>query len=657
MKTLKIDNFRKLFMLVLLLVCMFSTSVLAQITEGLNSVNVYPVNVSFTGDVQALTAVIPEGQEKADEDSEYVLLREQKDKLGYRHFRMEQRYKGIAVIGAQLVFHVNSSGMIYYVSGKNAPGLDISVKPALSEESALQIGLDDQADVSNKEVTRDPALVIINTRLAYHFVISSKLDSDPAQVHYFVGAQTGDIIHKYDNIQYTPLSSVSSHVTVDGNRLSGEDGSNVSMEGWKQDGGNYFLFNTGTGSTAGKWGIYDTDAFAWEQNPTSSWGSSDPASISAGKNIEDTQEYVTDVLGRDSFDDGGAFARLNVHEGFNYVNAYWDGSDFHFGDGDGVTADPLTTLDIVAHEYGHAITDYTSDLIYSYESGALNESFSDILGGAVEFHVQFDGTSSYPSSNPGESDFLMGEDCWLSKEALRDMRNPHRYQDPSCYKGTHWYTGSGDNGGVHTNSGVQNFVYYLLAEGGTGNNDGNEYNITGLGREAAAEIAMRANTVYLVPSSQYADSRDAWIQAADDLNHDIQTVVDVWDAAWCEETPIDSPSGQVNNYTLGNWVLCKNRTTGSGWQPGGVSGSSWDCGGLTTYEGDEVLVILNGNAGDQSPSGQVGNYTLSMVLCKNRTTGSAWALGGISDSSWDCGSLATSNGDEVRVILIGESSL
>ncbi len=105
----------------------------------------------------------------------------------------------------------------------------------------------------------------------------------------------------------------------------------------------------------------------------------------------------------------------------------------------------------------------------------------------------------------------MGEDCWLpaGSSALRDMQDPQRLGQPSYYHGTYWYFGPNDNGGVHTNSGVANFAYYLLAMGGSGTNDGLSYNIIGIGEPAAAAVALRANYHYHTPGAQYADARTA----------------------------------------------------------------------------------------------------------------------------------------------------
>ena len=173
----------------------------------------------------------------------------------------------------------------------------------------------------------------------------------------------------------------------------------------------------------------------WEQQPSSDWGTSDQHATSCGYNFEIIQSYVMDELGplgRNSYDDAGALAHVNVHMtgGYCPVNAWWDSFNqtLNFCDGDGDNSNELCVLDVAAHEYGHAITDFTSGLTYQYESGALNESFSDIMGACVEFASQPPGTAVYPSATPGYSDWLIGEDAWLPNpgDALRDMRDPQR---------------------------------------------------------------------------------------------------------------------------------------------------------------------------------------------------------------------------------------
>jgi len=461
------------------------------------------------------------------------ILKEQKDPLGFRHIRTIQKYKNIPVVGAEVIIHINNKDTVYMINGKYQPDLDIDVTPKISDKKALEIGLSEQSGKSGVHIGKQPSLVIYDKKLAWFYTIEYD-GSEPGNVYYYVDAKTGKLLNSYNSIKYAaPSQANGAAANVTGDRLSGEDGSNVTIAGFKEDtsgSNNYFLY-----SFDNKWGIYDTDVDDWEQQASSAWGSADPAAVSCANNMEATQNYVSTILNRNSFDNNGAFARSDVHVGDNYVNAYWDGNKFNFGDGDGTTANPLTVLDVSAHEYGHAITQYTSNLEYQNESGALNEAYSDILGTAVEFNVQSDGTSAYPDAVAGESDWLMGEDCWVSDTALRDMKDPQRYNQPSYYMGTNWYSGTSDNGGVHTNSGVANFAFYLLAEGGAGSNDGHDYNITGIGIPQAAAVALRANYVYHTSTTDYAAAREDWIQAAEDLGYNTQTVADVWTACGVEK--------------------------------------------------------------------------------------------------------------------------
>jgi len=200
-----------------------------------------------------------------------------------------------------------------------------------------------------------------------------------------------------------------------------------------------------------------------------------------------------------------------------------------YGDGDGVNFTPLVCLDVVGHEITHGVTQYSANLRYLGESGALNESFSDIFGNEVEFAKE-----GVPGSGTGN--WRMGEDITPSGLGIRNMQNPNEFNDPDTYLGTYWVTtGSGDAGGVHTNSGVQNFWFYLLCEGGSGTNDhGNAYNVSAIGFTKAAAIAYRNLTVYLTPSSNYYAARVGAINSAIDLygagSPEVQAVMDAWDA-------------------------------------------------------------------------------------------------------------------------------
>jgi thermolysin len=475
-----------------------------------------------TGSFDVTKSIIPDKSiGSRDSISTATIVRSRVDKTGKAHIRMAQKYRGLRVIGAEFVVHVNELNNVYQINGKYLPDLNISTSPSISTDASLQIGLDEQQGNASLNVSHDPELVIYAGRLAYFYIIEYERPAI-GQWYYYVDAQTGSVLNSYDNIQYgPPTSGDGSHQTISGSRLSGEDGSVVTMQGWYDNPtGNYFMMNFNE-----LWTIGDADAGNdWEQQASSNWGTSDRAAVSAGNNFEAIQGFVSDVMSMNSFNDAGAEAIAIVHEGTDYVNAYWNGSAFYFGDGDGVNANPLSVLDVAAHEYGHALTDYSSDLVYQYESGALNEAYSDIFGTTVEFWIQPDGTSSYPSSIPGRADWLMGEDAWLAGEALRNLRDPLSYSYPSYYLGTYWHWDDTDDGGVHTNCMPLEFAFYLLTEGGSGTNDGHAYNVTGVGLEKAAETAMAANLSYHTSTDDYPDARQAWIDSATDRDFDVSAV-------------------------------------------------------------------------------------------------------------------------------------
>ena len=214
----------------------------------------------------------------------------------------------------------------------------------------------------------------------------------------------------------------------------------------------------------------------------------------------------------------------------------------------------------MAHEYGHAVDAAEANLEYQGESGALDESFADIYGCLVEEYAL------------GSNDWLMGEERCTG--AIRNIGNPNDEGDPDTYGGTYWAStaqGAADEGGVHTNSGVQNFWFYLLSNGGSGTNDhGWGYGITGIGTSAAGQIAYRNHTTYLTSNSNYASARQGAIQAAADLfgNCSVQQqqTANAWRAVgvgptiWYEDLTInDSPPFF---YVAGTWYATGTITSG-----------------------------------------------------------------------------------------------
>lgn len=260
-------------------------------------------------------------------------------------------------------------------------------------------------------------------------------------------------------------------------------------------------------------------------------GSWDGVGLSAHWGAEATYDYYSDNFGRNSVDDMGFPLQNYVHAGVNFNNAFWDGERMTYGDGDGINYNPLVSIDIIAHELTHGVTEFTSNLFYSAESGALNESFSDIFGNMVEFQEE-----GLPGSGTGS--WRMGEDMTINGPGgIRNMENPNEFGQPDTYYGSFWFpvNSTTDNGGVHINSGVQNFWFYLLSTGGSGTNDkGFSYNVTGIGTDNAASIAYHNNTSFLTPFSNYYSARQGSIACAEALfgvgSQEAISTADAWDA-------------------------------------------------------------------------------------------------------------------------------
>jgi len=493
-----------------------------------------------------------------DAEKEFKAGKAQSDSLGFTHVRVKQMHEGLDVVGGGLIVHFDKDGNAYEVNGQYVPDIDVDVVPGIGAADAGRMAFQDLVALGKPagSIEKAPELVVYARgaapRLAYALtIVYADTGSGAGRWRYWIDASNGAVLLRYNDIHdIAPPTSNGGPSTITGNVLAGEGGGSRSVVGWRENTGIYYLHSAGL-----RWQVYNVASSGYADNGTyafrynNAWGSSDPAEMSLGVGFDAVQAYFMNVHGRNSFDDAGALARANVHLGINYVNAYWNGYDFSFGDGDNVTATALGVLDVAGHEFTHAVTEYSANLTYAYESGALNESFSDIFGACVEFYGQPDGRGAYPGVSRGRSDWLLGEDCWLSSTALRDMRNPANAatvgagnEQPTRYLGNFWYSGPMDNGGVHQNSGVQNFFFYLLCEGGTGNNEGINYNVTGIGIANAEKVAYRALTVYFTSDTDHQGARLAWVSAAMDLD---PTWVPSVSAAW-RAVGVNAPRAELS---------------------------------------------------------------------------------------------------------------
>jgi hypothetical protein len=178
-------------------------------------------------------------------------------------------------------------------------------------------------------------------------------------------------------------------------------------------------------------------------------------------------EFLQEKLGRSSINNGKLLISLfNVPK---LDNAYFSGEYMIYGNGDKMFY-PLTAIDVAGHELGHGLVQATAGLEYQGHSGALNESFSDVLGTSFEFWLYKKFNTDEDKSNDimGSADWLIGEDIGKTIKYLRNMRDPTKaeHPQPKMFQGRYWFDPNGepDYGGVHVNSGVSNYCFYLLSE-------------------------------------------------------------------------------------------------------------------------------------------------------------------------------------------------
>ena len=462
------------------------------------------------------------------EEYGFKLLNSDSDPLGMVHYRYQQTYNDLLLEGTMFIVHVKN-GVIQSVNGTLFNKLSASRAASLDESAALTKALgymkaskyrweSAQQEAHLKQVTGNAQATWYpkgeqmlvpyhgnlkgeSYRLAYRFDIYA--DQPMRREYVFVDAASGEIIYTINRIR-NANSTATAVTKYSGNRNIITDSVNATSYRLRETGRGLGIetYNSQTTTNHPVVDFTDTDN-TWNNVNAAQ----DEVATDAHWGAEITYDYYMLKFGRSSVDNAGQKLLSYVHFDVDLVNANWDGTHMNYGDGDlsqGVS--PLTCLDVAGHEISHGVTEHTSNLIYQDEMGALNESFSDCMGNAIR---QF-------GKNSATMNWLIGDE--MGGTPFRDMSDPNQYGQPDTYMGTDWYAGAFDNGGVHTNSGVMNFWFYLLTEGGSGTNDnGDTYSIVGLGLDSAAAICYRMNSIYLVPTSQYADARRYAIQAAIDL--------------------------------------------------------------------------------------------------------------------------------------------
>lgn len=450
------------------------------------------------------------------ETAELALARSVNDAAGGTHLAYTQAYRGIPVFGADLHAHFDAAGRLTSANGTFVPDIAVDTQPSLSADRAAEIAsaavaAAQPASPARPFAARGTELVIYRTGLvqgvpgssflAYHVEVA---DGATVREFVFVDAQSGAILDRFSGVNDT-LHRQLYNQQLDAAHLVWEEGDAfpTANTDWNNEingaGETYNLFAS---MTNGAWLSYNNaDAIMKTVN--------DDPSISC-------------------------------------PNANWNGVSTNYCTG--VSGD-----DTVSHEWAHAYTEYTHNLIYAWQPGALNESYSDIWGEVVDF------LNNRGSDTPGTLRSTDGSKCstldgdakplsakkdntyrWLSGEddpafgaPIRDLYRPECHLDPGSVTSSRYACSTSDGGGVHTNSGVPNHAFALLVDGGTSNGQ----TITGIGLTKAAHIYWQAQRLYQGPTTDFADHADALDAACADLIGTPLYELKTTGAGWGATTP------------------------------------------------------------------------------------------------------------------------
>ena len=547
-----------------------------------------------TGALDYLASLQPAGIDEPY--AEFMVKSAETDQLGHTHVRLEQVYLGVPVYGGEVIAHLRD-GAFESLNGRYYPTPQLtSVKPAVDAARAIEsakqsIGFENikmpPADDNQKLLRHEPftAELIVyhhnfqlnNERLAWYV----EAHPDPLKrLIYFIDAQTGEVIHHFD---YTcqidggraavaagsssstpatdyplPLPTATATflppATGSGNDLLGI---NRTFGVWQQ-GSTYYLEDAGKSMFNSASSTMPSDPvgvivtlnagntspenanFDYSLITSGSTSFNNATAVSAHYNSVKSFDYYKNTFGRNSIDGvgGNILAFVNVVESDNspMENAYWNGDAMWYGNG-GSTFKPLARgLDVGGHEMTHGVVEKTANLIYQSESGALNESFADIFGSMID-----------------RDDWLIGEDVMQSgtNAALRSMQDPHNGVSSASpwWQPKHVnekYNGSQDNGGVHINSGITNYAFYLFASNAA------------VGKDKAEQVYYKALRDYLVKSSQFIDERIAVIQAATDLYGSAvaNAAASAFDQVGIGNSPGGNYLGQLQTNPGDDYILC-----------------------------------------------------------------------------------------------------
>ncbi|ARU60629.1 hypothetical protein CBW65_05675 [Tumebacillus avium] len=408
----------------------------------------------------------------------FKLKQSHKDESGTTHTKLDQTIAGIPVFASQVIVH-EADGDVAGVSGSFKKLKANTKKAALTEVAAIDKAVAFTGFTG--ELSEAAAAELVFLPVGDQAVLTYKvgvtyLSDAPGNWTVFVNAVDGSIVNSFNAVEGATGTGV------------GTLGDTKSF-GTTLSGGTYYLEDPTkmTGLIRTRDMKNRTSSIYPMTDSDNVWNTSyQAAAVDAHYYATYVFDYYKNNYNRISVDNKGKALESLVHYGRNYNNAFWNGTYMVYGDGDGVNFRSFSAgLDVIAHELTHGVTEFTSGLVYQDQSGALNESWSDAMGAAIE-----------------GNNWLMGEDLTLPAYGyvgFRSMSDPNSYGDPAHM--SQYVNTTNDNGGVHTNSGIPNKAFYNFA--------------TAIGsRSIAAKIWYTASRDYMTANTNFSGARAATLQAA-----------------------------------------------------------------------------------------------------------------------------------------------
>lgn len=476
--------------------------------------------------------------------------REEMDNIGMTHYRYQQLINTIPIEGSTLIIHTfqgkiqSFNGEYFKVSSSHIPipmPAEVCLKNVLDSNIRYAWEVKNNDHIFNTPGENSIAGEYPQGKLVFYpkvtenqtseLVLCWKFDIhsfEPFDAYFlYVNALTGKIVAKEQTLCEIDVKGTAK------TKYAGTQSIVVDSLGSSS----YRLRETGRG---GGIETYDNASGTDFTDNNTVWDSTTSYRHQVAGDIhfgmEKTFDYYKNYHNRNGYNNSNGKV-IAILQG-NYVNAFWGGNTAAFGMGSG-TWGPVTGIDVVAHEYTHGVTQTSSNLVYSQEPGALNESFSDIFGKLVEYYAL-----------KSKFNWYLGHFGANNGKGFRNMANPNEILCPDTYGGKYW--NSGDV--VHYNSSVQNFWFYLLSVGGSGKNDSNHtYKVDSIGMEKAGKVAYRNNTYYLTKTSKFVDARFYAIKSAIDIfgecSKEVEAVTNAWYAVGVGKSYL-SPNGKPKGTTI-----------------------------------------------------------------------------------------------------------